>query len=119
MRLILILLATMTLSGCYNADTKAYRLGNMAFSKGNYKQSFKYYLYAARHNITPAQYAVGYQYYYGLGTKPNTFKSMHWFKKAAPQSLRAVYAIQQLNSQQQPQPWTAGLHWRGKAKTKR
>lgn len=112
--LLLCLMVTFFLSACQNPGTNAYYLGNRAYANGQYKAAFDYYLYAARYNITPAQYAVGYQYYYGIGTQSDMFKSLYWFKKAAPQSQRARFAIQQMTTQTDRQPWAVGLHWHDK-----
>ena len=57
------------LTACSDPAVKAYHRGNDAYEYGNYKTAFANYLYAARGGVTPAQYAVGYQYYYGQGTK--------------------------------------------------
>ena len=113
-RLITPFIATLLLlSGCdHQSGSYAYQQGNMAFEQGKYKTSLRHYLYAANRDLPEAQYAVGYQYYYGLGTEANIFKSMYWFKQAAPQSKRAEYAVQQILAHREPLPWTIGLHWK-------
>ena len=108
---LLVISITCLLTACGNAGLHAYQAGNVAFNNHQYKDSLQHYLYAANHNIAAAQYAVGYQYYYGLGTSADIFKSMYWFKQATPRSRRAEYAIQQINAHNEPQPWAVGLHW--------
>lgn len=108
------LLISLSLAGCHSPGVAAYYRGNTAFEQGNYTSSFTNYLYAARQGITPAQYAVGYQYYYGLGTRPNMLESTKWFKAAAPRSLRAQHALQQIEMSTEVHPWAMGLHWNGK-----
>ncbi len=103
--IILFLFSTVLLSSCYNA----YYRGNQAYAEGDYCTSFVNYLDAARLGVTPAQYNVGYQYYYGLGTKRDEVKAIHWFQRAAPNSVRAEYALQLIKEHRPPQPWVYGL----------
>lgn len=97
------------LSGCQGPGVAAYHRGNLEYANGQYQRSFANYLYAARHGITPAQYAVGYQYYNGQGTRHNEVKSIRWFEKAKNNSVRANYALNLIQSQTPRQPWTLGL----------
>ena len=53
-----------------------------------------------------AQYAVAYQYYYGLGTKVNEERAVVWLRRAAKQRLlKARYALQVIEDNLPKQPW--------------
>ncbi|GEM_PF-5760973 len=91
------------LTGCVGAN--AYHRGNDAYEYGAYKIAFANYLYAANEGIVPAQYAVGYQYYYGQGTKLDQAKGIMWLKRAAPHSPRARYALHLIDENKPLQPW--------------
>lgn len=92
------------LNGCDPA-VKAYHQGNNAYQYGNYQTAFTHYLYAARGGVTPAQYAVGYQYYYGQGTKEDQAKGIIWLKRAAHHSYRARYALNLIEENKPIPPW--------------
>ena len=49
----------------------------------NLEESFTWYLQAAKHNYSYAQYIVGTNYKYGYGVQKNIFKAFWWLKKAA------------------------------------
>lgn len=93
------------LTACQPGQSE-YQLGNQAYMACDYQTAFKHYLYAANKDVAPAQYAVGYMYYYGLGTKKNTVKGVEWLEKAAPHSVKATYALQQIQQNTPNQPWT-------------
>ena len=95
--------------GCSTPAEKAYYHGNAAYRRGEYQQSFADYLYAANNYIVPAQYALAYQYFYGLGTQPDQVKAIAWFKKASYHSERARYALHLINQNAAPEPWTYRL----------
>ena len=94
------------LSGCDGPGVRAYHRGNHAYEYGNYKKAFVYYLYAANEGVVPAQYALGYQYFYGQGTKQDASEGVKWFIRAAPFSLRARYALYLIHKNTSQQPWT-------------
>ena len=83
----------------------AYHRGNDAYEYGAYKIAFANYLYAANEGVVPAQYAVGYQYYYGQGTKLDQAKGIEWLKRAAHHSPRARYALHLIDENKPLQPW--------------
>lgn len=100
-----ILLSVLLLTACASIGVQAYRLGNTAFAKGNYKTSFANYLFAAHQNVVPAKYALAYHYFYGLGTKRDTVKCMKWLQRAAPDSPQARYALHMIEQHSAKQPW--------------
>ncbi len=67
------------------------------FQKGNYYEAFDDLLYYAEHGNKDAQYAVGYMYYYGLGTAKDQNTARYWIRKASeqgqPAAKRAMYEI--------------------------
>ncbi len=77
------------LTACSDPAVSAYHRGNEAYEYGNYKIAFANYLYAANGGVVPAQYALGYQYYYGQGTKCDQAEGISWFKRAAHNSQSA------------------------------
>lgn len=93
MTLVCLICATLFITACQSPGIKAYNRGNDAYARGDYYNSFSDYLYAANQEIVPAQYALGYQYYYGLGTKRDEAKGIRWFLKAKPHSRQAEYAL--------------------------
>ncbi|HLB56090.1 MAG TPA: tetratricopeptide repeat protein [Coxiellaceae bacterium] len=97
------------LSSCNGPGVNAYHHGNDAYRCGDYKVAFAYYLYAANQNVIPAQYAVGYQYFYGLGTRRNEPESILWFQRAAHASPRAQYALSLIQNKRPAQPWVFEL----------
>jgi TPR repeat protein len=96
------------LTGC-NPGADAYYRGNDAFLCGNYQESFANYLYAANQDVVPAQYAVGYQYFYGLGTRRDEAQGIIWIQRAAHHSPRAQYALHLIQEGAPMQPWTFQL----------
>lgn len=98
-------MSVVLLSSCAGPGVNAYHRGNEAFEYGNYKASFANYLYAAHQGVVPAQYALGYQYFYGLGTKRNEVKGILWLQKAAVHSPRAQYALHLIQEQTPRSPW--------------
>lgn len=102
---ILILPCIALLTACDGPAVKAYHRGNNAYEYGAYKIAFANYLYAAHEGVVPAQYAVGYQYYYGQGTKLDQAKGITWLKRAAHHSPRARYALHLIDENKPLQPW--------------
>lgn len=109
MRWILIVFFALLLGAC-SAGINAYHQGNTAYENGDYYTSFANYLYAARRGVAPAQYAVGYQYYYGIGTKRDQPEGIRWFRRAANNSLDARYALQLIKENAPEIPWVLHLN---------
>lgn len=103
------LFSAFLLGGCNGPGVNAYYRGNEAFQCGHYHESFVNYLYAANQDVVPAQYALGYQYFYGLGTKRDEPKGILWLQRAAHHSLRAQYALHLIQSGAPVQPWVFQL----------
>src|SRR3990167_4251502 len=109
LRLLIIALSFISvvlLSGCDGGPGyQAYYRGNAAYTCGNYKAAFANYLYAANEDVVPAQYALGYLFYYGQGTTRDEPKSIEWFQRAAYASPQARYALYLIQQKRPPQPW--------------
>jgi TPR repeat protein len=97
------------LSGCNGPGADAYYRGNEAYEQGDYQNAFKHYLYAANQDIIPAQYAVGYLYFYGQGTKRDEPIGIQWMERAAHSSEKAQYALYLIQENRPPQPWIFNL----------
>jgi len=60
------------------------------FQHGNYYQAFDDLHHYAERGDKDAQYAVGYMYYYGLGTAKDQNTARYWIRKAAEQNQTAA-----------------------------
>lgn len=106
MKSILILISifsVLLLSGC--SARNAYERGNIAYAQGDYKTAFENYRYAAHHHISAAQYALGYQYFYGIGVKRDNSRGIHWLIKASQYSPQAEHALRLIQEQRPALPW--------------
>lgn len=63
-------------------------LGKSMFQDGYYKRALKQLLPLAAEGNMEAQYAVGYMYYYGLGTTQDTDSGYFWIKRSADQKFQ-------------------------------
>lgn len=110
--------AVFLLNSCNGPGVNAYHRGNYAYEYGKYKIAFANYLYAANQDVVPAEYAVGYQYFYGQGTKRDERKGINWLQCAAHHSLRAQYALHLIQANRPEQPWIFQLRNPQNKKTK-
>lgn len=110
--------ATGLLAACSPAVT-AYHDGNTAYAQGDYQTAFVNYLYAANGGVVPAQYAVGYQYFYGQGIKRSEVNGIRWFERAAPHSKRARYALALIQASRPQYPWLHALPFSDKKRTEK
>lgn len=82
---------------CVAFRSPNYTAGRDSFLEGNYYQAFKQLYPAAQEGNPDAQYAIGYMYYYGLGTSQNQQSAIAWMQRAAnqgqAQAIRAVDSI--------------------------
>ena len=75
--------------------------GERYFNEGYYKRAMHVLLPLACDGIAPAQYAVGYMYYYGLGVAQDTDVGYFWIKRAADQHYaRAEQALDVITHQE-------------------
>jgi TPR repeat protein len=89
---------SVSLTSCATSPGIKYlQRGEAAYQRQDYHEAFELLLASAKYDNTTAQYAVGYMYYYGIGTKRNLFEAVKWFQKAAryrdPEAIKALYMI--------------------------
>lgn len=105
----LIIFITVLLSACaVSPGIELLKRGQAAYDMQDYHTAFKLLLAAAQNDNLTAEYAVGYMYYYGIGTKRDPYAAIQWFQKAAkyhePNAMRALYMINHSG----PSPFTFG-----------
>jgi TPR repeat protein len=84
--IVLILFASIFLQACASPKMgEEYEAGKMKFNAGNYRDSFHDLLPVAVCGNMQAQYAVGYMYYYGIGTAQDSESGLFWMKRSADQ----------------------------------
>lgn len=90
----------MGLAACAMDPTLSYNLGKQNYAEQNYHTAFTYLLESAKWRNADAQYAVGYMYYYGIGTQQNLPKAIKWFHSAAEQGqYKAMMALRVAKAQ--------------------
>tara|TARA_B100000989_G_scaffold298629_1_gene288833 strand:- start:7748 stop:8776 length:1029 start_codon:yes stop_codon:yes gene_type:complete len=79
--------------------TQNYSAGKQSFINGDYQTAFKDLQPLAKQGNPDAQYAVGYMYYYGLGTPIDRSQAIHWMQMAANNGQPlAKEAMQHINT---------------------
>lgn len=103
-RWILLILICLLLQGCMSTRmTEQMQLGRLKFSEGKYKQAFRDLLPVAVYGKAPAEYAVGYMYYYGYGVARDPECGLFWMTKAAERNyLPAIIALDLIRRGPQP-----------------
>ena len=82
-RVVMISVLALGLTACMGPINKNVVTGNQAFVARDYATAFIYYRSAASFNNPPAQYALGYMYFYGLGVHADRQQAINWWTKAA------------------------------------
>ena len=100
---------SLLLTACaVSPGVKYLKRGQAAYQMQDYHTAFQNLLASAKCDNTMAEYAVGYMYYYGIGTKRDLFAAVAWFQKAArykqPDAIKALELIKQSG----PPPFTFG-----------
>lgn len=98
--LVIATLGVLLAAGCsVGTNEGRFDQGKENFIAGNFDQSFKQLHPLAKQGNPEAQYAVGYMYFYGLGTKQNVQEAVDWMQRAAesgqPQAQLALKQLQQ------------------------
>lgn len=96
--MLLLIWLSICLAACaVSPGVKYLQWGEAAYQRQQYHEAFELLLASAKYDNTTAQYAVGYLYYYGIGTKRDLFEAVKWFQKAArykdPEAIKALYLI--------------------------
>lgn len=104
-KVLLPILVTLFLQGCISPKmSEELVAGKMQFTAGNYKQSFHQLLPIAAYGDKEAQYAVGYMYYYGIGTAQDCESGLFWMKKSADQGYTpAIGALRIIEGPPEPE----------------
>lgn len=98
--LLVVILSAFLAIGCTTLTTEDnFDSGKENFMAGNFDQSFKQLLPLAKQGNHEAEYAVGYMYFYGLGTQQDMQQAIKWMQQAAdagqPQAKVALQQLQQ------------------------
>ncbi len=70
------------LTGCAPTLNQIYVKSQKAYNQRNYVQAYEYARYAAKNGNVKAAYALGYLYYYGIGTQENPVLARKWMNFA-------------------------------------
>lgn len=77
---------------------KILQQGQAAYHVQDYHTAFRLLLTAANEDNPQAQYAIGYMYYYGIGTLRDPIEAVKWLKKSAEngnnRAANAIYLLQ-------------------------
>jgi TPR repeat protein len=91
-------------TGCSTFLQRRFQRGQHAFVQQDYHRAFSQLIEPAQYSYPKAQYAVGYMYYFGLGTQQNDYLARLWFYRAAHLgNKKAIAALSAIN-QAEPQP---------------
>lgn len=98
---LLILASSISLTACVTTSTQPgqgnFDVGKQNFINGDYFQAFKNLEPIAKAGNPEAQYAIGYMYFYGLGTAQDKAIAIQWMNAAAAQgNLHARQALQDI-----------------------
>ncbi len=81
-----------------NNAQQTYLLGQRYYQAQNYGNAFDAINKAAKEGNINAQYALGYMYYYGIGTGVDPHTGISWMQKAASKNQQqAINALAILN----------------------
>lgn len=98
------LVCCLLLSSCGHSNYSVTSSAECDFRQGNYALAFEKLWWPAHRCDPRAQYAIGYMYYYGLGTILDQDLARIWFRRSAdagfPAAIRAYARI--VNPQFQP-----------------
>ena len=85
----LIIAFALVVSACATVSPvkQSFQEGRANFKAKNYSLAFKQLMPAAQSGVPEAQYAVGYMYYYGLGTHKNLEQARRWIQMSASRGL--------------------------------
>lgn len=95
LKIILTLISALFLTACTTTSQRLEQ-GKISFEEKNYSSAFAELKPLAEKGIADAQYAVGYMYYYGKGTKVNRTQAKRWINRAAAQGQEQAQKAQRL-----------------------
>lgn len=79
------LVCLLLLQGCVAHNAYLYNQAIVYYSYAQYNRAFDLFGPLARSGDPNSQYALGYLYYYGLGTVEDQLRAEFWFNEAAMQ----------------------------------
>lgn len=88
LKIVVILLLGAAVASCAEPSSNALKDAQQSFSNQNYGYAFKKLRSAARYHDRRVEYALGYCYYYGIGTTANPALARYYISRSAWQ----VYA---------------------------
>lgn len=108
------------LNACMDANYYL-KKAQVAYQQQDYHVAFENTLVAANYGNLQAQYAVGYLYFYGLGTDQNAYLARMWMYKAANFGNRdAILALKTIDEaapnpilMDAKKPWKPDTHEAG------
>ncbi len=80
-----VLACVLFIQGCASHNAFLYNQAIQYYSYQQYTMAFDLFAPLARSGDPNAQYALGYLYYYGLGTVEDPMKAEYWLSQAALQ----------------------------------
>jgi TPR repeat protein len=103
LRISKILLVSLLLSACVTQQS-SFDQAQVSFSQGNYSRSFKELWAPVQMHDPRAMYAMGYMYYYGIGTNKDEDIGLSLIRAAAKQHCpAAVLALKLIQQSKFPQ----------------
>jgi len=98
-KLLLITLLAFSIAACAT-PTQQYDTAQQAYQQQDYHSAFVKLKPLAEDGDAKSQYAIGFMYYYGIGTNINQQEALSWIAKSAKQNYPpAVAALQKLQNQ--------------------
>lgn len=83
------------LTACATSPQQQYTDAQQAYQEQDYHTAFTKLEPLAENGNAQAQYAIGFMYYYGIGTNIDQQKAMSWIAKSAEQGYPPAVAAQQ------------------------
>ena len=98
------------LSACAPTPGQWFKKSQQEYKQQNYGQAYLDAKAAAQHGNLQATYAMGYMYYYGIGTSANPVLARQWMNRAAQRGYRpAIRALNLLYNSETKAPHQAAL----------
>ena len=99
--------ALFALSGCAAPSVTALKYSKQDFAAQNYGEAFNHLRKAVKYHDRRVEYALGYCYYYGIGTKPDPYYARYYISRSAWQLYRP--AMRAMDLFYQPMPTFAAI----------
>lgn len=83
---------SLLLTACAPSPQQWFQRSQVAYQHQNYGQAFNDARISAQYGHLKATYALGYMYYYGIGTQANPILARKWISKAAERGYQPAQA---------------------------